>query len=170
MSNNNSKTVQLDKERPGQLLRYAIRFRVNQVSDSPDMHQAVQARAMSLVQASKLDMAQIRKLENIAYSAEKVSDITDYLKQQIGRSNRDEKWRYNNVGEEILTDWLAVEADERSIQIQKQVKQIAAELLADYGEVIDKMELERQLRLLLYREYIRHMTAHYLYKKVQEEE
>lgn len=154
-------TVQLDPEQQKQLLSLALWREVSRASDRDELREMVEARAELLAVAFEGNMAQIRNLENIAYSTEKVSDITDYLKQQIGRSKPGKKWRHQNVGVDILTDL----SDEQKF-VQKQVQRIAKLLSKQYPAAADD-DLPRRLRLAMCREYVRHLTAHYLYRSVE---
>jgi hypothetical protein len=172
-----SKTSLL-KAQPGQdqderLLLLAVRREISQVSDKDELMAAIQDRAKRLVQARKLDNAQVRNLENIAYSTEKISDITDYLKQQIGRSNSNERWRYQDVGQDILTDLtgqnLPTEPmDKPRFLMRAQVEEIVGRLSDKYSQAWSD-ELRRRIYLGLCREYVRHLTANYLYLTTQAE-
>jgi hypothetical protein len=161
MSEVTSIAVQLDSGQQKQLLSLALRREVSRASDRDELREMVEARAELLAVALKGNMAQIRNLENIAYSTEKVSDITDYLKQQIGRSKPGERWRHQNVGVDILTD---LSSEEKFVQ--KQVQRIAKLLSEQYPAATDD-DLPRRLRLAMCREYVRHLTAHYLYSAAE---
>jgi hypothetical protein len=150
---------------PERLLQVAMRAKINRVSDSEEMRERVNARAKILAhKEAGLDNTQIRNLENIAYSTDKISDITDFLKQQIGRSKSKKRWRYQNVGTEILTDLL-----DKNRFLPRQIGQIITELTTEHPQAIND-EANHRLRLDLYRAYIRHLTAEYLYQKVTEED
>jgi hypothetical protein len=154
-------TTQLDAEQQKQLLSLALRREVSRASDRDELREVVETRAEKLEEAFKGDRTQIRNLENIAYSTEKVSDITDYLKQQIGRSKPGERWRHQNVGVDILTDL----SHEQKF-VQKQVQRITKLLSEQYPAAADD-DLPRRLRLAMCREYVRHLAAHYLYKAAE---
>jgi len=136
------------------LLRVAVRREVAQASDalSPD----VQEPAESLVRAPKLDTTQVRKLENLAYSTDKVSDITDFLKRQIGRSPHGERWRYDQVGLRVLDELTG---------LRRQADRIIGELSKTEGftEAVDD-DLPRRVHLDLCREYVKHLAAEFLYR------
>jgi hypothetical protein len=136
------------------LLRLAVRREVAQASDalSPD----VQEPAESLVRAPKLDTTQVRKLENLAYSTDKVSDITDFLKRQTGRSPHGERWRYDQVGLRVLDALTG---------LRREAESIVGELSETTGlaEAIDD-DLPRRVHLDLCREYVKHLAAEFLYR------
>jgi hypothetical protein len=136
------------------LLRLAVRREVAKASD--ELSQDVKAPAESLAKAPKLDTTQVRKLENLAYSTDKVSDITDFLKRQIGRSAHKERWRYDQVGLMVL---------DKLTGLRRRADSIVKGLLAsqDLGSAVDD-DLPRQVHLALCREYIKHLTAEFLYR------
>jgi hypothetical protein len=97
------------------------------------------------VRQAKLKTDQVRGLENIAYSTDKVSDILDLVKKQIGRG----RWPLD-VGEDILAALG---------QRQAEAKRIAKSI-----NVADD-DLPRQAHLLLCREYVKHLAAHFVYQR-----
>ncbi len=105
-----------------------------------------------LAQVKKLTMAQLRNLENVAYTTDKVSDVTDLLKKLIGRDAQGDGWG-SGVGQDLLSTltWLRGEAD-----------RIATEVQPDYRQT--EPDLSRQMHLTLIREYIKHMAAHFVYQ------
>lgn len=99
-----------------------------------------------------LPKSQMEKLQNVAYSCDKVVDIFDYLKNQTGKDLKKESWAKDGLGQlflETLTDLN--KSRERLIRkIEEQ------ELILD--------EFDRQkIYLELCREFIRHTVAQYLY-------
>jgi hypothetical protein len=149
-----------EHDRAKQLLDLALRREISRVSDMDELGKTVKERARKLVQAHQVDMAQIRGLENIAYSTTRISDITDHLKQQIGRSDPGKRWRYESVGQEILTDLS-------DGFLPNQVKDIAHKLNAAYPNVVDD-DLPRRVHLTMCRVYVRQLTANFLYETVQQ--
>ncbi len=157
-------TQQQERGRQEQLLRQAVRRKVAQTSDAlasdgealdvkvPN----VKAPAEKLAKAPKLDTTQVRKLENLAYSTDKVSDITDWLKRQIGRSSEGERWRYEQAGLMVL-DALS--------KLRDRADDIVKDLRGDerYGAAIDD-DLPRRVHLELCREYVKHLAAEFLYR------
>lgn len=148
-------TQQQERERQEQLLRQAVRRKVAQVSEALALASDVKAPAESLANA-KLDTTQVRKLENLAYSTDKVSDITDWLKRQIGRSNEGERWRYDQAGLMVL-DALSA--------LRRQAESIVKDLRSSerYSAAIDD-DLPRRVHLELCREYVKHLVAEFLYR------
>jgi hypothetical protein len=105
---------------------------------------------------SDRNKSQINNLEGIANSATRVPDILDYIKRQTGRSKPQKSWRYQNYGEEllgILDNKLRLDAQSIYDEIKRAIKD-------------HKMEDDdrRRIHLLLCRELIRHLSAHYLYR------
>lgn len=106
--------------------------------------------------AFKDKVAQIRNLENIANSATRVADILDFIKRQTGRR---EQWREEQFGQKLL-ERLDSHLDEK-----------AGKIFEDVAKKFTKQELEhgleeddrRRIHILLCREFIRHLSAHYLY-------
>lgn len=99
-------------------------------------------------------LTQVRNLENVAYSTDRLSDIYDLLKKQIGRSDQGKRWRHQGVGQEILDALSGLGREAR--QIANQVDK-------------DNPDLPRQVHLALIREYVKHLAAHYLYAGVTKE-
>jgi hypothetical protein len=149
-------TQQQDRERRERFLRQAVRQRVARASEA--LASDMKAPAESLAKAPKLDKTQVRKLENLAYSTDKVSDITDWLKRQIGRSDHRERWRYEHAGVTVL-DGLSA--------LRRQAENIVKELCSNekYSAIIND-DLPRQVHLELCREYVRHLAAEFLYRSV----
>jgi len=81
----------------------------------------------------------------VAYSTDKVSDILDLVKKQIGRG----RWPMD-PGEDVL-----VALDKRWAE----AKQIAK------GVNATDDDLPRRAHLLLCREYIKHLAAHFIYQR-----
>jgi len=90
-----------------------------------------------------LKTAQVRGLENVAYTTDKVSDIMDLVKRQVGRG----RWSVE-LGEELLKALSE--------------RQTEAERIA---RTIDQSneDLPRRTHLLLCREFIKHLTTHFVY-------
>lgn len=105
-------------------------------------------------------ITQVRNLENIAYSTGKLSDIYDFLKKQMGRpGDLGQQWRRDGVGQKLLKDLSDLRAD---------AKNIVEELKKDYQEGIED-DTVRQVHLMLCREYIKHVAAHYQYASKERE-
>ena len=134
-----------------QLRRIATRHQIARLSDA--FFERTQNLA-DLAVSAELRTAQVRNLETLAYSTDKVSDLLDLLKKLIGRSNPDQRWRYQNLGDRML-DALSGLRDEA-----RKIVKVIGETYAPLPE-----DLERQLHLEVCREYLKHFAAHYLYSR-----
>lgn len=135
------------------LLRVVLRAAIARASDE----QVEDARPRILAErltTTSLKNAQIRSLENLAYTTEKVSDITDFLKKQIGRDARSHGWAKEKVGHEVIAalELLRQKAEEIVNEQRKHVADIDA-------------DLPRQVHLDLCREFVKHLTAEFMYRK-----
>jgi hypothetical protein len=124
------------------LLRLRLRREIAQVSDGYYKSAEELARRMK---KADLRIAQVRGLENVAYTTDKVSDILDLIKRQIGRG----RWPIE-LGEDLLNAL----GDRRA-----EAKQIA-QRVDPKGEDDD---LPRRTHLLLCREFIKHLATHFVY-------
>ena len=141
----------LSEEQQKAMARLAIRRAVGQQSDL--LFEQAQEPAEKLQNAG-LDTGQIRNLENIAYSTDRLSDIYDFLKKQMGRpGDLGKKWRDQDVGQELLKTLSGLRKKAR--EIVKEVRQAYPQGVGD--------DTERQVHLMLCREYLKHVAAHYLY-------
>lgn len=52
---------------------------------------------------------QIRNVINVTIGCESISVVTNFIKYQIGRSNKDQGWKYNNFGETLITELKGLE-------------------------------------------------------------
>ena len=146
-----SEQKQLTPEQQKAMARLAIRRAVAQESDI--LFERASGPAEKL-QGAGLDKGQIRNLENIAYSTDRLSDIYDFLKKQMGRSGKlGEQWRHDGVGQELLSTLMGLRKSASTI-----VKGVPQEYSQGVGE-----DTERQVHLMLCREYLKHVAAHYLY-------
>ena len=94
---------------------------------------------------------QMTNLENIANSTLKVTDVLDYIKKQVARSNKNETWRKHNFGKRVK------EHIEQNLCTQR--RDICREL-----EGIEETSLEGQrIYLNLIREFVRQLVVHYEY-------
>ena len=143
------KPLTLEQQRA--LARLAIKQAVARVSDS--LFETAQGAAEKLQRAG-LDTSQIRNLENIAYSTDRLSDIYDFPKKQMGRPGKlGQQWRHQGVGQELLDTLTG---------LCKRARAIVKEVPEAYSQGVDA-DTERQVHLMLCREYLKHVTAHYLY-------
>lgn len=138
-----------------QLRRIATRHKIAQRSDV----YFGQAQALAdLAVGADLRTSQVRNLETLAYSTDKVSDLLDLVKKQTGRSRSGKGWRYQDLGESLLNALAELKGDAQ--EIGQVVGQAYAPLPEDY---------ERQVHLELCREYLKHLAAHYLYSRPEGE-
>ena len=104
---------------------------------------------------TKLTNAQVKGLQTLAYTTDKVSDIVDWIKIRIGRDDKSDRWTKDNIGADLL-------------------KVLYEELRQDAKEIVEKLQeksnlpvdAERQIHLRLIREYLKHVSAHFEFKKI----
>jgi hypothetical protein len=142
------------QKRNRSLLRVALRAAIAQVSDE----QIAQGKPRAFASRStktNLENSQFRNLENLAYTTDKVSDITDLLKKSIGRDTKNQRWAKDKIGEELIgaLDALRAKADE-----------IVTNLHINLSNMTDP-DLPRRVHLELCREFIKHLTAEFIYRK-----
>ncbi len=133
-------------------LRVVLDRAIARASDGYDRH--AQDYAGQLI-GTKLDKTQVRGLEVLASTTDKVSDITDWLKLRVGRDSKGEGWAKDGIGRDLVT---VLE------NLRNDAKTIVAELSRTY--IVDP-DLERQVHLRLCREFLRHLAAHFEYLKVE---
>ena len=141
-------------QRERALLRVALRAAIARASDKQLEESRTRPLAERLAK-TRLDNAQIRNLENLAYTTDKVSDITDLLKKLIGRDSRGRGWANENVGRDVIAalEVLRAEAD-----------QIVKDIPDPLRGVVDA-DLPRRVHLDLCREFVKHLTAEFMYRK-----
>lgn len=149
----------LTPEQQRALARLAIKRAVAQASDS--LFETAQGPAEKLQQAG-LDTSQIHNLENIAYSTDRLSDIYDFLKKQMGRPGKlGQQWRHQGVGQELLDMLTGLRKRAREI-VEGDKKDKTKGVKQQYPQGVDE-DTERQVHLMLCREYLKHVAAHFLY-------
>jgi len=154
----------LTPEQQKVLARLAIQRAVAQASDR--LFEKAQGPAEKLQaafhQEQEKGTTQIRNLENIAYSTDRLSDIYDFLKKQMGRpGDLGKKWRHQGVGQELLETLIGLRKQARTI-IEGNEKAGIEGVKQKYPQGVDD-DTERQVHLMLCREYLKHVAAHYLY-------
>ena len=96
--------------------------------------------------------SQIRNLENVANSSASIADILDFIKRQTGRSRQ---WRHENFGQKLLE------------RIREPLRADAEAILDAVKGRVEKHGIEsddlRRTHILLCREFVRHLSAHYSY-------
>lgn len=107
--------------------------------------------AISLV-GSDLDKTQVRGLESLAATTDKISEITDWLKIRIGRDAKGVRWSYKGTGHQLLA---------KMENLRTEAKEIVKEL----KEYSMGKDFERQVQLQLCREFLKHLSAHFEYEQ-----
>jgi cell division protein FtsB len=136
--------------------REALKQAIAQKSDAYASQS--RTRAETLAQIRGLDKTQVRGLETLAYTTDKVSDVFDWLKVRVGRDEKRSKWAKEGIGREVLTVLEGLRDDARSI---------AAQVKKAYPLPNEDPDLERQVHLRLIREYLKHLAAHFEYAKAE---
>lgn len=122
------------------LLRARLR---HEIAKASDRYYTIAEGLAQRMQETGLKIHQIRTLENVAYTTDKVSDIMDLVKKQIGRDKR-----RLEIGQQML-DTLA-ERQSEALKI--------AQPIDPHDD-----DLPRRVHLLLCRELIKHVAAHVVY-------
>lgn len=101
--------------------------------------------------------SQIRGLENIANSTIKVTDVKDYIKKQTGKHK---EWRRHQFGTTLLgeVEALSLKAGEIRGKLEEDFKEHDTSFLPS----------SREIHILLIRELVKQVSAHYLYALAKE--
>jgi len=134
-------TAATTENRENTLTRVKLRQEIAHISDG---YYADAGKLAERMRQAGLKTDQVRNLENVAYSTDKVSDVLDLAKKQIGRG----RWPLD-VGEDILAA-----LDKRWAEAKQIAKRVDA----------TDDDLPRRAHLLLCREYIKHLAAHFVYQ------
>lgn len=144
---------ELTREQQGRLARHLIQREIAKASDG--FFKSAESPAEKL-RAAGLDNSQVRGLENIAYCTDRLSDIYDFLKKQMGRPGKlGPKWRHDNVGRDLLDALTG---------LSRNAGDIANIVHSEYPAALDE-DAERRIHLDLCREYLKHVAAHYQYSE-----
>ena len=110
--------------------------------------------ATEMVEAD-LNNAQIKGLQTLVYTTDKVSDVVDWIKIRVGRDDkRKPKWTKDNIGAKLLK------------VLHEDLKQDANTIVDELAENSDlPADAQRQIHLRLIREYLTHAAAHFEYEK-----
>jgi len=130
-------------------LRVALERAIARKSDEYD--QSARQYAYQLV-GTKLDKTQVRGLETLASTTDKVSDITDWLKLRVGRDSGRERWAKEGIGRDLVNELEGLRND-------------AKKIVQGLSQV--DPDLERQVHLRLCREFLKHLAAHFEYLKLE---
>jgi hypothetical protein len=141
-------------------LRVALERAIARKSDEYD--QSARRYADQLV-GTKLDKTQIRGLETLASTTDKVSDITDWLKLRVGRDSGRDRWAKEGIGRDLVNELEGLRNDARRI-----VDELRAGEGTAFAYPVDP-DLERQVHLRLCREFLKHLAAHFEYLKAEQE-
>jgi hypothetical protein len=136
-----------------QIAEITLRRRISARSDS--YYDDTKALGDIACEAFRQSKAQIRNLENIANSAVQVTDILDFVKRQTGRSKPSVQWCYLDLGQKLLN-----RLDE---SLRKEAQVIFDNLTNEIENHQMGIDDLRRIHLFLCREFIRHLSAHYLY-------
>jgi len=132
-------------------LRVALEHAIARKSDEYD--QRVREYADRLT-GTKLDKTQVRGLETLASTTDKVSDITDWLKLRVWRDSGRERWAKESIGRDLVNELEGLRND-------------AKKIMQGLGQ--GEPDLERQVHLRLCREFLKHLAAHFEYLKAEQE-
>ncbi len=135
-------------------LRVALDRAIARASDEYD--ERARRYASQLV-GTKLDKTQVRGLEALACTTDKVTDITDWLKLRVGRDSGRDRWAKDGIGRDLLSELEGLRSD---------AKEIVANLSKTHSLDPDQ---ERQVHLRLCREFLKHLAAHFEYLKAERE-
>jgi hypothetical protein len=134
-------------------LRVALDREIARTSDGYDKRAREYASRLT---GTRLDKTQVRGLEVLACTTDKVSDITDWLKLRVGRDSNRDRWAKDGVGRDLLS---ALEG------LRNDAQKIVAALSKTYSLDADQ---ERQVHLRLCREFLKHLAAHFEYLKAEQ--
>jgi len=133
-------------------LRVALDRDVARTSDGYDKRAQEYASRLT---GTRLDKTQVRGLESLACTTDKVSDITDWLKLRVGRDSGRDRWAKDGVGRDLLSEFDGLRND---------AQKIVAALSKTYSLDTDQ---ERQVHLRLCREFLKHLAAHFEYLQAE---
>jgi hypothetical protein len=137
--------------------RVALARAIAEKSDAYTSRAKTQAEI--LVGIRNLDKTQVRGLETVAYTTDKVSDVTNWLKLRVGRDEKRDKWAKEGIGRELLKTLEGLRDD---------AQHTADHIKQAYPLPDEDTDLERQVHLRLIREYLKHLAAHFEYRKAGE--
>jgi hypothetical protein len=100
---------------------------------------------------TRVDKANIRGLESLAWSTDSVADILDYIRMRVGRDQRNTGWAQSRIGIKLADHLEALRQDTNKFFTESNPAQ---------------EDDRRRLHLDLCREFIKHLTTLYeFYKK-----
>ena len=109
--------------------------------------------AEAMVEAN-LKNTQIKGLQTLAYTTDKISDVVDWIKIRVGRDEKRNGWAKNSIGSGLLGI------------LYQELREDANKIVEELGETESLPEgPQRQIHLRLIREYLTHVSAHFEYIK-----
>jgi len=135
--------------------RVALEQAIAQKSDEYDEKAVEHA---DLLLQTDLDKSQIRGLETLAYTTDKVSDVTDWLKVRVGRDSKGKGWAREGIGRDIVNYVTSLRSD---------AEQIVGRLRKAGLSPQNDPDLTRRVHLRLIREYLKHLAAHFEYRSTE---
>jgi hypothetical protein len=143
----------VDRQQQEARLRLWLRSEIARAGDELAAEPFIAERAGQMAEAEKLERTQIRNLENLAYTTDKLSGLTDFLKRQVGRDSRRRSWGHLRLGEALI---------EHIRDQNSRAKEIVERIPEDLRAAIDP-DLPRRVQLDLCRELVRHLAAEFDY-------
>ena len=117
------------------------------------------AEAVKLLKPSgekqSLQESQIRNVINVAGESESIAVVTNFIRYQIGRSNRGQQWQYNGFGLRVIED---IEAG----VVAKAARDAAAKAASKIKDA-DQDSLYRRAYLELTRHYLGYLNRAFVF-------
>lgn len=124
-------------------------------SDSYDHQTSEYAKQLI---STKLDKTQIRQIETLAYTTDKISDLTDWLKIHVGRDKDRNRWAQNGIGRNLIATLES---------LRENAQKIVVKIEERYPLSQKDPDLVRRVHLRLIREYLKHLAAHFEYEQAE---
>jgi hypothetical protein len=143
----------VDRQQQEARLRLWLRSEIARAGDELAEEPFIAELAQQMAGAERLERTQVRNLENLAYTTDKLSDLTDFLKRQVGRDSRRRSWGHLRLGEALI---------ERIRDQSSRARDITEKVPEELRAAIDP-DLPRRVMLDLCRELVRHLAADFEY-------
>ena len=111
---------------------------------------------------SDLQENQIRNVMNVAEESKSVEVVTNFIRYQIGRSSRGQRWQYNGFGLQVIKD---IEAG----VVAEAADEAAATAAEKIGVRADKAALHHQAHLELTCHYLGYLNRAFIFCTKTEE-
>lgn len=147
----NTQTQDLERLRAERAYRLALDRALDRRSDKLYNDQTLTGLAEQ--SRKRLKDTQMRHLERLAYGTDRLADLFDYVKGQVGKDKEGKGWNKGGFGTSLL---------EALRKLDGEAKTVLTTVRQDSGHQGPEDAL-RQIHLALCREYVRHLTAHYFY-------